>query len=167
MITIKLSDIEYHESVSAAIDAVCEKSDRVASGTIGSSFSTSGPGYGWSIQHEAEDYARRALDDEYGAEGYIDSSDGRMATIEDGEVVWTDETVVDVEDDDEEVSKKTMRLLEEAVESGHVTSDISTRCTCSSCGCDELATHYDSDAGCRFCAECTNYVCDKGGEVTT
>jgi hypothetical protein len=161
---ITLSMIDEHGSITAAIEAACDDHDTLASGEVGPSFSTSGPGCGWSIQHNATDYARRSLDGEYGACGYVDSSDGRMATFEDGALVWTDETVVEVVDDHEDVSEETLKQLEAAVESGHVVSDVTTRCTCSSCGCDELATHYDSEAD-RVCEECTNYVCDEYGEV--
>jgi hypothetical protein len=160
---ITLSMIEEHGSIAAAIEAACEDHDTLASGIVGPSFSTSGPGAGWSRQHGATDYAARALED--GALGYIDSSDGRLATLDDGEVVWSDETVVTVVDDREDVSEETMRLLEEAIDSGHVESEVTTRCSCSSCGCDELVTHYDHDAGDRVCEECADYVCDDDGEV--
>ena len=60
---------------------------------------------------------------------------------------------------------ETMRLLSEAVEEGHVMSEISTRCTCSCCGCDEFATHYSQEAGERMCEGCMDYVCDEVGEV--
>ena len=162
---ITLSMIDEHGSIAAAIEAACEEHDTLASGIIGPSFDTSGPGAGWSRQFGAADYAARALEGEDGALGYIDSSDGRLATMEEGELVWSEETVVEVVDDNEDVSEATMELLEAAIESGHVVSYVTTRCTCSSCGCDELATHYDSDAGDRVCAECRDYTCDENGEV--
>jgi hypothetical protein len=162
---ITLSMIEAHGSIEAAIEAACENHDTLTSGVVGSPFSTSGPGAGWSKQHDVTDYALRALEGEDGACGYIDSSDGRMATIEDGALVWTDETVVEIVDDHEDVSEDTMELLEAAIESGHVVSDVTTRCACLSCGCEELATHYDSDAGDRVCEACIDYVCDDDGEV--
>ena len=162
---ITLSMIEIHGSIADAIEAACDGHDTLTSGVVGSSFSTSGPGAGWLAQHDVTDYAERALEGEDGACGYIDSSDGRLATLDDGEIVWTEETVVEVIDDLEEVSVDTMELLVAAIESGHVVSDVSTRCTCSSCGCEELATHYDSDAGDRVCEDCIDYVCDEDGEV--
>jgi hypothetical protein len=164
---ITLSMIDAHLSIQDAIESACEGHDTLASGVIGPLFSTSGPGVGWSKRHDelAADYADRALDGADGAIGYIDSSDGRLATIEEGELVWSEETVVEVVDDNEEVSEATMELLEAAIESGHVVSDVVTRCTCSSCGCDEFATHYDPDAGDRVCADCQDYVCDEEGEV--
>ena len=162
---ITLSMIDEHGSIAAAIEAACEEHDTLASGIIGPSFDTSGPGAGWSRQFGAADYAARALEGEDGALGYIDSSDGRLATMEEGELVWSEETVVEVVDDNEDVSEATMELLEAAIESGHVVSYVTTRCTCSSYKCDELATHYDSDAGDRVCAECRDYTCDENGEV--
>jgi hypothetical protein len=161
---ITLSLVDEHGSIAAAIEAACEDHDTLASGIVGPSFSTSGPGAGWTKQHGASDYAARALGGDDGAIGYIDSSDGRLATMEDGEIVWSEETVVEIVDDGEDVSEETLALLEAAIEAGHVVSDVVTRCTCSSCGCDEFATHYDSEAG-RVCAECAEIVCDENGEV--
>jgi hypothetical protein len=160
---ITLSMIDAHLSIQDAIEAACEDHDILASGIVGSSFETSGPGAGWLRQHDAADSAARALED--GAIGYIDSSDGRLATMEDGELVWSEETVVEVVDDLGVVSEETLALLEAAIEAGHVVSDVTTRCTCSSCGCDELATHHDLDSGDRVCAECRDYTCDENGEV--
>jgi hypothetical protein len=154
---ITLSMLDAHLSIQDAIEAACDGHDTLSSGIVGSSFSTSGPGAGWSRQHGASDFAERALDGEDGSLGYIDSSDGRMATMEDGEIVWSDETVVEVVDDNEDVSEATLELLESAVESGHVVSDVTTRCPCPYCGddgCGDLATHYDSDSGKRVCVNC-------------
>jgi hypothetical protein len=65
---------------------------------IGPSFATSGPGAGWSRHYDVHDYARRALDEYFGALSYIDSSDGREATLsDDGSVVWSEESVVEIE----------------------------------------------------------------------
>lgn len=88
---------ENGNSVSSAIEAACKEHNSIASGVIGSSFSTSGLGSGWSKQHDVSDYARRALADDYGASSYIDSSDGREATLdEDGELEWSDESVIEL-----------------------------------------------------------------------
>ena len=163
--TITISAIQEHGSIAAAIEAACAESDTTASGVIGPEFSTSGPGAGWSKTYDATDFAERALSGDDGALYYIDPDDGRLATLKDEDLVWTEETVVEVVDDLEDVSEETMKLLEAAIESGHVVSDVSTRCTCSSCGCDELATHWDSDAGDRVCEECSEYVCDEDGEA--
>lgn len=85
-------------TIAAAIEAIAAEHDTIASGVIGPSFSTSGPGSGWSKQHDCHDYARRALSADYGAVSYIDSSDGREATMnDDEELEWSDESVVEIE----------------------------------------------------------------------
>lgn len=95
---ITLAHIVEHGSISAAIEALCKESDTVASGVIGSSFSTSGPGSGWQRNYDTSDYADRALADDYGSTSYIDSSDGREAELdEDGDVEWSDESVIELE----------------------------------------------------------------------
>lgn len=80
-LSVDLSDVVKHGSVEQAIIALCEESDDTSSGVIGPSFSTSGPGSGWSKQHDASDYAARALDVGYGALYYIDAADGRRAKM--------------------------------------------------------------------------------------
>lgn len=88
---------ENGNSVSSAIEAACKDHDSIASGVIGPSFATSGPGPGWSRQYDVSDYAERALSGDYGASSYIDSSDGREATLgEDGELEWSDESVIEL-----------------------------------------------------------------------
>jgi hypothetical protein len=85
-------------SIADAIEEIAREHDSIASGIIGPSFSTSGPGPGWSKQHDCHDYARRALSGDYGAGSYIDSSDGREATLNDeDEIEWSDESVVEIE----------------------------------------------------------------------
>lgn len=94
-ITLSIGYVRTSRTVRAAILSVCDSSDYLASGVIGPSFSTSGPGSGWQRQHGSNDYARRALDDDYGARGYVDADDGRLATLgEDGEVEWTEGSIV-------------------------------------------------------------------------
>ena len=93
----KLSIRNITASISTMIEEYAKESDSVASGVIGPSFSCSGPGSGWQTNHDVTDYAERALSDDYGALSYIDSSDGREATLEDGEVVWSEESVVEIE----------------------------------------------------------------------
>ena len=84
-------------SIADAIEKIAQESETIASGIIGPSFSCSGPGPGWSRQYDVTDYAKRALADDYGANSYIDSSDGREATLNDeGEVEWSDESVVEI-----------------------------------------------------------------------
>ena len=84
-------------TIKETIEELCSESDTIASGVIGPSFSTSGPGSGWSRQHDACDYAERALSDEYGVLYYIDSADGRRAELDsDGEMEWSDESVVEI-----------------------------------------------------------------------
>ena len=95
---ITLKDIEEYGSISAAIEEFAKKSDYIASGVIGPSFATSGPGSGWSRQFDETDYAERALKDDFGASSYIDSQDGREAALdENGDLVWSEESVVDIE----------------------------------------------------------------------
>jgi hypothetical protein len=72
---------ENGNSVSAAIEAACTDHDSIASGVIGPSFATSGPGSGWQRNYDASDYAERALSGDYGASSYIDSSDGWEAEM--------------------------------------------------------------------------------------
>lgn len=97
-ITLTISDIAFAGSITAAIHAACKESDPLASGTIGPSFACSGPGTGWSFDYDEIDYAKRALSDEYGAAGYVDADDGRLATLDDdGDLVWSDESVVALE----------------------------------------------------------------------
>jgi hypothetical protein len=79
-VTINLDDVRNHGSVEKAIAAWCEDSDTTSCGVIGSSFSTSGPGPGWSMNHDENDYASRAF--EGGAVHYIDATDGRMKSAD-------------------------------------------------------------------------------------
>lgn len=96
-IKIDLSDVVAAGSVEGAILAWAQSSDEYASGTIGSSFSTSGPGTGWSKTHDASDFAERALSDDYGALYYVDAEDGRVASKdEDGDIQWTDESEIEL-----------------------------------------------------------------------
>lgn len=90
-IKIAIDDVISAGSVKGAILAWAENSDEVASGVVGPSFSCSGPGSGWQVNHDEEDYAKMALGDDYGAMAYVDSEDGRVATLDDdGEVVWSE-----------------------------------------------------------------------------
>lgn len=85
-------------SIADAIEKIAQEHDSIASGIIGPSFATSGPGPGWCKQYDVSDYAKRAMADDYGATSYIDSADGREATLnDDGEVEWSDESVVEIE----------------------------------------------------------------------
>lgn len=83
-VSIDLSDVVKHGGVEQAILAWASESDDTSSGVIGSSFSCSGPGSGWQKNHDASDYAARALDAGYGAMYYLDEADGRLAKM-DGE----------------------------------------------------------------------------------
>lgn len=92
---ITLRDISRADSISAAIEEKASESDWLASGVIGQTFACSGPGSGWQQNFDVSDYAARALDDECGATHYIDSADGRVATLDaDGDVEWTDDSMV-------------------------------------------------------------------------
>lgn len=117
---ITISDVgNNNHSIDEAIEAWAEESDTTASGVIGSSFSTSGPGSGWTKNHDVNDYAARALDDDYGAAQYVDSSDGRVATLDDeGAMSWTDESAVELVCPDEEdalANPKALRAMVEAL----------------------------------------------------
>lgn len=119
-VTLDIDDVRRAGGVEAAIHAWCEQSDDTSSGVVGSAFSTSGPGPGWSKNHTAGDFAARAMSE--GALHYIDASNGTMASAEvvdddeqdeDGEYPdgtfgdgcgtmvrvgdWTDESVVRLE----------------------------------------------------------------------
>lgn len=121
-ITLTIRDIG-SDGIQEAIIAACESSDYLASGTVGPSFACSGPGSGWQRNFGASDYAERALSDEVGAAGYVDASDGRLATLDDeGDVVWTDDSVVyliaptaEETDDDPE----TAQAMVDAIDSEH------------------------------------------------
>ncbi|OJY94413.1 MAG: hypothetical protein BGP25_05325 [Lysobacterales bacterium 63-13] len=122
-ITITLRDVERHGSIRAAIIATCNEHDLYASGDLGGpTFATSGPGLGWSRQFDAMDYAGRALSDEYGAAGYIDAADGRMATLcDEGEIEWTDQSVVSLDDVTSaeilDADRDTLRNVQDAIDS--------------------------------------------------
>lgn len=95
---ISIHNVAEHGTITAVIEAIAKEHDTIASGIIGPSFATSGPGPGWSRQYDVSDYAKRALADDYGAGSYIDSEDGREATLdEDGEIEWTEESVIELE----------------------------------------------------------------------
>lgn len=94
---IDLQDVKNSGCVKQAILDYCADSDSVASGDIGPTFSCSGPGSGWQKNHNENDYAARALADDYGAAAYVDCDDGREATLDaDGDVVWSDDSVVEL-----------------------------------------------------------------------
>jgi hypothetical protein len=76
--TIDLDDVRRAGGVYAALLKWAEASDTTSAGTVGPEFSTSGPGNGWSVTHDANDFARRAF--EGGALYYLDESDGRLAS---------------------------------------------------------------------------------------
>lgn len=92
---INIQDVKHSGSVRQAILDYCTGSDSVSSGEVGPTFSCSGPGSGWQRNYNVTDYAAAALSDDYGAVSYIDCDDGREATLdEDGDVVWSDDSVV-------------------------------------------------------------------------
>lgn len=82
-VKIDLRDVVNAGGVSEAIVAWANDSDTTSSGVIGSTFSCSGPGSGWQKNHDASDYAERALEESYGALYYIDADDGRLASMTD------------------------------------------------------------------------------------
>jgi hypothetical protein len=79
-VTIDLGDVARAGSVEAALHAWCRESDSTSSGVVGPSFSTSGPGPGWSVQHDETDFAQRAMRE--GAQYYLDAADGRLISAE-------------------------------------------------------------------------------------
>jgi hypothetical protein len=114
--TIDIDDVIKAGSVEKAIEEWSKDSSDTASGVVGSELSTSGPGPGWTIKHDATDFAKRALEQ---VPYYLDSEDGRLAYLVDengdpyedeidkykGELKleWSDESVValkcpDIED---------------------------------------------------------------------
>lgn len=124
-IKLSINDLTPGESIAAAILHACAVDDEIASGTIGPSFACSGPGSGWQVDYDVTDYAERALSDseEYGgALGYIDADDGRMASLDDdGNVEWTDESVVELtapDDDEIDQDRELVALMLEALEKG-------------------------------------------------
>lgn len=104
---IDIQDVRHSGSVRQAILDYCVESDSVASGEVGPTFACSGPGSGWQQNFDATDYAARALDDDYGAQSYVDCDDGREATLDgDGDVVWSEDSVVNlvVPDEDDAIA---------------------------------------------------------------
>lgn len=77
---LDIRDIRDAGSVEAALAKWCDESDLVSGGVIGPAFSTSGPGPGWSKNHDESDYASRAF--EGGAVAYLDVQDGRWIEAE-------------------------------------------------------------------------------------
>jgi len=78
-IEITLQDVLAAGSVPAAIGRWCEESDTASSGVIGPSFATSGPGSGWTMEYDEEEYSLRAF--RQGAVHYVDSTTGQMRSI--------------------------------------------------------------------------------------
>lgn len=117
---LTIAEIRKHSTIAKAIEAKAASSDSIASGIIGSEFATSGPGPGYSRQHTTSDYARRAIED--GCLSYIDSADGREATIDkDGDLVWSDETVVELvapDLDDVDANLETVERMISALDAG-------------------------------------------------
>lgn len=120
-ITLNIRDCS--DGISKAISEACEVSEYLAAGVIGPSFCCSGPGAGWQANCGPNDYAARALSDEYGAAGYVDVDDGRLATLDDdGEVEWSEGSVVELTaptadeiDDDRDAAV----MMVEALDNGH------------------------------------------------
>ncbi len=109
---IDIQDVINSGSVKKAILDYCEESDCVASGSCGPTFVCSGPGSGWQQNFDVNDFAARALSDDYGATSYVDSDDGREATKdEDGEIVWSDDSVVKLLVPSEEEAKENPEAL--------------------------------------------------------
>ena len=129
-VTIDLNDVMRHGSVSDAIIALAESDDATFSGIVGPSFSTSGPGAGWSRTHDANDFAERAFDQ--GALYYLDADDGRLAAQDeesgkwDGK--WSVDSVVAIEvpniDDALDRPAEFAELFKAAVETHSACSDV-------------------------------------------
>ena len=120
---ISIQDILDHGGIPSAIEAIASEHDSIASGVIGPSFATSGPGPGWSQDFGCNDYAARALADDYGACSYIDSADGREATLDEADdVVWSDESVVELIAPSEsqiDAHRSTVEMMIAALDAGH------------------------------------------------
>lgn len=97
MISIDLDDVRWAGGVEQALHAYCEASDQVGSGVVGPAFSTSGPGPGWSRNHDASDFAARAMEE--GVPYYLDTDDGRIAFAPNRgqDIEWTDESMIRLE----------------------------------------------------------------------
>ena len=142
-VAIDLADVRRAGGVRAALAKACEESDSVSCGVIGSSFSTPGPGSGWSVNHGSNDYAGRAFAE--GALAYVDLDDGRVKRAEpaeEGVLValrdiggchytdgdWTDESDVYVECPDEDDAIRYPALAAEMARSvidyHHALSDV-------------------------------------------
>jgi len=122
VIEITLDDVIKQGGVDAALSNWCDESDDTSCGVIGSSFSTSGPGPGWTHVHDADDFARRAMEE--GALYYLDLDDGRLASAptwvddlyDDEEIEWTDEAVVRLVCPDVESVMESLAALKAAIE---------------------------------------------------
>lgn len=95
-ISIDLDDVRRAGGVRSAILQWCHDSDTTASGVVGPSFSTSGPGSGYSIQYDESDYAARAIGG--GAMHYVDEDDGTAVSAV--EVAKDDDDGTTYSDDD-------------------------------------------------------------------
>ena len=149
-ITIDLDDVIRAGGVVQALHAWCETSDDTSSGVVGPSYSTSGPGSGWSIQYDESDYARRAIVE--GAMYYL-AADGRIvaaARVDEDErdgddqwptdtfpamdgchyrlCDWTDESVVCLvcpdADDAVEYPRETAEMAQAVIDYHHYRSDV-------------------------------------------
>ena len=149
-VTIDLDDVRSAGGVKQALAAWCEDSDDTSCGIVGPSFSTSGPGSGWSVQHNENDYARRAFTE--GALHYLDVDDGKLMSVaeatederdKDGNLPddvltdiggcvyrigeWTDESVVRIEcpemDDAMAVPKLVAEMASAVIAHHHAASD--------------------------------------------
>lgn len=96
ILKIDLQDVKNAtDSVPIAIENACARRDSIASGEIGPTFTTSGPGPGWSIEYDETDYAERAL--KAGCSYYVSDTTGEAAFLdENGELTWTDDSVVEL-----------------------------------------------------------------------
>lgn len=100
-VSIDLDDVRAAGSVERALEAWCERSETTSCGVVGPSFSTSGPGSGWSVNHDENDYARRAVEE--GALYYLDCDDGKLVSaeeVDEGEKdengEWPDDVIHDL-----------------------------------------------------------------------
>lgn len=91
-VVIDLDDVRAAGGVEQALLAWSENSDTTTSGVVGSSFSTSGPGPGWTKNHDEDDYSRRAFAE--CALYYLDASDGRLREAESTDDEATDDNDV-------------------------------------------------------------------------
>ena len=145
-IIITLEKVFYAGSLRQAIvdEAHSQEFDLADSTAMaGQTFATSGPGSGWTRKFTSIDYAQRILDDDYAESGNrdgkaLDPDDGRIAMWAEDEIIWSDESIVELECPDVDGIREMHEIyeIEELIESSaeprtesEVEARITTRAT--------------------------------------